>query len=98
MRLPPSPLGKKKQEKGVGDSRQRNIVGEDQVKIEAEAGVTWTSANKGWHHQELGKVGRRSLEGAEPCPEVDLKLLAPWTVKEQTSVILSHKLCADMLG
>lgn len=67
----------KKQEEGVGDSRQRNIVGEDQMKIEAEAGVTWTSANKRLASPGVGKGRKEVPEGAEPCPEVDLKLLAP---------------------
>ena len=67
MRLPPYPLGEKKkknkhQEKGVGDSRQRNIGGEDEVKIEAEAGVMWTSANKRLASPGVGK-GRKEVPG-----------------------------------
>ena len=65
MRLPPSPLGekkKKKQEKGVGDSRQRNTGGKDKVKIEAEAGVMWTLANKRLASPGVGK-GRKEVPG-----------------------------------
>ena len=48
--------------------RQRKIGGEDQVKIQAEAGVMWTSANK-----RLASLGVR--KGRKEVPEGSRALL-----------------------
>ena len=68
--LPHGGVGR--QEKGVGDSRQRKIGGEDQVKIEAEAGVMWTSANK-----RLASLGVR--KGRKEVPEGSRALPRSWS-------------------
>ena len=68
------------------------------MKIEADMGTSRIASN----HQKLGE--RRGTdaflgpsEGAWPCQKLDVRLLAPRTVKEYISVVLRHSVCGILL-
>ena len=52
-------------------------------------------------HQMLEEAKKNSslepLEGAHPCQNLDLRLLASRTVKDYISVVLSHSVCGTVL-
>ena len=53
--------------------------------------MTWPQAKDAWSPQNLKEVGKdappKPLEGAQPWPHLDFRLLAPRTVTEEGSVV-----------
>ena len=53
--------------------------------------MTWPQAKDAWSPQNLKEAGKdappKPLEGAQPWPHLDFRLLAPRTVTEEGSVV-----------
>ena len=75
------------------------------VRMEAEIGVMCTKSQGmsriAGCHQKLKEAKKysslESSEGARPCQNLDLRLLASRTVKDYISVVLSHSVCGTVL-
>lgn len=47
--------------------------------------------------RSMGQLSLRALRGNQPCPHLNLRLLAPRAVRQYMSVVLSHQVHGTLL-
>ena len=91
--------------KSNGRRPSKRRRGHTEKKMEAEIGVMQLQADEikdGSQPPEARREARKDSplqpsEGAQPCPHLDFGLLASRTVRQHTSVVLSHQVCGNLL-
>lgn len=82
------------------DTEKRPHGEDGHVRTEAEIEVMHLQA-KEHKCQKLEETRKdpplESAEGAWPCQQLDLELLASWTVRDYISVVSSNPLCGALL-
>lgn len=82
-------------QRDAGDGQKRG----GDATMETGTGVTWPQVKECWRPPEAGR-GKRSNSPTGPQMStalLDFELLASRTVRKQSSVVLSHPVCANVL-